>query len=41
MKWLIGYKDTTWKTIELPSILNDNAVETMLLELNMLIFNQE
>ena len=34
MKWLIGYKDTMWKTIELPGIITDNAVETMLLELN-------
>jgi hypothetical protein len=34
MRWLIGYKDTLWKTIELPGILTDNAIEAMLLELN-------
>jgi hypothetical protein len=34
MKWLIGYKDQTWKTIELPELITDYAVEAMLLELN-------
>jgi hypothetical protein len=33
-KWLIGYKDNTWKTIELPGLLKDSAVEAMLGELN-------
>jgi hypothetical protein len=33
-KWIIGYKDDTWKTVELPGLLKDSAVEAMIAELN-------
>jgi hypothetical protein len=34
VRWLIGYKDDTWKTVELPGLLKDSAVEAILTELN-------
>lgn len=33
-RWLLGYKDVMWKTIELPATFTDKLVEMMLLELN-------
>jgi hypothetical protein len=33
-KWLLGYKDGLWKTIEIPETFTDKLVESMLLELN-------
>jgi hypothetical protein len=34
MKWLIGYKDILWKTIELPEDMEHKVVDLLLKELN-------